>query len=30
MKGDVSELNLKLLKRAPFIATIALHAEVLI
>lgn len=26
----VSELNLKLLKRAPFLATIALHAEVLI
>lgn len=25
----VSELNLKLLKRAPFLATVALHAEVL-
>ncbi len=29
-KEKVSELNLKLLKRAPFLATIALHAEVLI
>lgn len=27
---DVSELNLKLLKRAPFIATVALHADVLV
>lgn len=26
----VSELNLKLLKRAPFLATVALHAEVLV
>ena len=30
MNDLVSELNLKLLKQAPFIATIALHAEVLI
>ncbi len=30
MNQMVSELNLRLLKRAPFIATIALHAEVLV
>ena len=30
MKENVSELNLKLLKRAPFLATIALHTDVLI
>ena len=28
--NEVSLLNLKLLKRAPFVATVALHAEVLV
>lgn len=28
--SEVSELNLKLLRRAPFLATVALHAEVLL
>ena len=28
--NEISLLNLKLLKRAPFVATVALHAEVLV